>query len=364
LPILISTFLLPAFSAFILTAIITPLVIGLYRRRGWVDDPAKESRPKNTHSHPVPRGGGIPIFIALAIAGFFFLGADKHFLGILTAALILTLVGIADDIYDLSPYLRLLTTTVAALIVVGAGIGIAFITNPFGPPGSVIHLNTPQIPIFLFGKLRTIWVISDLFALVWILWMSNIVNWSKGLDGQMPGFVAIAAVFMGLFSLRFSSDVTQWEVTSLAAITAGAYAGFLLFNFFPQKIMPGYGGGTLAGFLLAILAILSGAKVAAMILILAIPTTDALASIIRRLYQGKSPVWGDRGHLHHHLLDSGWSRPQIALFYWAATFVLGLLSLKLNSAQKIFTIALAALITSGVLLWLKYLTQATRSHET
>jgi len=194
--------------------------------------------------------------------------------------------------------------------------------------------------------------------------MSNIVNWSKGLDGQMPGFVAIAAVFMGLFSLRFSSDITQWEVTSLAAITAGAYAGFLLFNFFPQKIMPGYGGGTLAGFLLAILAILSGAKVAAMILILAIPTTDAIVSIIRRVYQGKSPVWGDRGHLHHHLLDSGWSRPQIALFYWAATFVLGLLSLKLNSAQKIFTIALAALITSGILLWLKYLTQATRSHET
>jgi UDP-GlcNAc:undecaprenyl-phosphate GlcNAc-1-phosphate transferase len=271
----------------------------------------------------------------------------------LLGAFILTIIGVLDDIFDLSPYVRILTTILAALVVVAAGIGIAYFTNPFGPPGSIIHIDQPQIAFYLFGKTRSIWVIADLFAVIWILWMANIVNWSKGLDGQMPGITAIAAIFIGLLSLRYVSDVTQWPVIKLATITAGAYLGFLVWNFYPQKIMPGYGGGSLAGYLLAVLAILSVAKVATMILILAIPTADAGYTIIRRLLRGKSPVWGDRGHLHHRLLDAGWTKPQIALFYWFTTALLGFLSLQLNSTQKLFTIAMITLIIGGFLIWLK-----------
>ncbi len=345
-------FLSPALAALFISVLTTPLVIKLYTHQGWLDDPQKNKHAKVTHQHPVPRGGGIPVFLSILIAGSFFLGLDKHFLGILFGSLFLTIVGTLDDIHNLSPYIRIITTIIAGLFVVAAGIGIAYVTNPFGPPGSIIPFNQPQIAFDFLGKTRTIWVLADIFALLWILWMANIVNWSKGLDGQMSGFVAIAAVFIGLLSFRFVDDITQWQVIQLAAITAGAYAGFTIFNFYPQKIMPGYGGGSLAGFLLAVLAILSGAKLAAMILIIGIPTMDAIYIILRRLSQGKSPVWGDRGHLHHRLLDANWSKPQIALFYWLTTFALGVLALKLNSTQKLFTIITIALTTGGLILWL------------
>lgn len=355
----LNLFLAPAAFSFFISLVFTPITIWIYRHFKLLDDPKQNHHAKVTHQQPVPRGGGIPIFISLALAGMFFLGLDKHFIGILAGAAVLALTGIADDIFDLSPYLRIFTTAIAALLVVAAGIGVAYITNPFGPSGGVINLDQPQISFNFLGQARTIWVAADILALVWILWMANIVNWSKGLDGQMPGFVSIAAVFIGLLSLRFITDVTQWEVIKLAAITAGAYAGFLVFNFYPQKIMPGYGGGSLAGFLLAVLAILSGAKVAAMILILAIPTADAAITVTRRLLRGKSPVWGDRGHLHHHLLDIGWSKPQIAVFYWFSTFVLGILTLTLTSTQKLFTIIMVGFVTGGSLLWIKLLKTTT-----
>ncbi len=358
MPTFSSLFFLPAFFAFILSASITPLVILLYRHFRLVDDPRQNRHAKVTHTRPVPRGGGIPIFLTLALLGLIFIGPDKHFLGILSGAAILACVGVLDDIFNLSPYLRVATGILAALAVVAAGIGIAFITNPFGPPGSVIHLNRPQIAFTFAGTTHTIWVLADLFAFIWILWTSNIVNWSKGLDGQMPGFVAIAALFLGLLSFSFAGDFTQWPVITLAAITSGSFLGLLFFNFYPQKIMPGYGGGSLAGFLLAVLAILSGAKVAALILILGIPMADATFTIIRRLLHGKSPVWGDRGHLHHRLFDAGWSKPKIAYFYWGATAFLGLLTLQLNSTQKVFTIATISLITAGLILWLKLISHS------
>jgi len=351
---LINLFLAPGLIALIISTLTTIGVIKLYTRLGWVDDPLTNKHVKVTHKYPTPRGGGIPIYLALLVAGCLFLGLDKHFLGILTGATILAIVGVLDDIHDLSPYVRLITGALASLAVVAAGIGIAYITNPF-VPGTVLHLNQPQLIFNFLGGTHTIWVIADIFALIWILWTQNIVNWSKGVDGQMPGFIAIAAIFIGILSLRFVGDTSEWQVARLAAITAGAYLGFLPFNFYPQRIMPGYGGGSLGGFLLAVLAILSGAKVAALILILGIPMLDAAYTVLRRLLRGKSPVWGDRGHLHHRLLDLGWTKPQIALLYWSITAIFGILALYFNSRQKLYTIIATALIFGGVLLWLKFL---------
>lgn len=343
----------PLFLSLLISGLVTPLVIVLYTKLNLLDDPQKNKHIKTVHQKPVPRGGGIPILIAILVCSLVFLGIDKHIVGILTGALVLVVVGVFDDIFDLSPYLRLITTILAALFVVASGIGIAYITKPFGQVGETISLSSPQIPFTLFGQQKTVWVLSDFFALIWILWLSNIVNWSKGVAGQMPGFVGIAAFFIGLLSLKFATDTTQWEVATLAGITSGAYFGFLFFNYYPQKIMPGYGGGSLAGYMLAVLSILSGAKLAALVLTLGIPFADALITIFRRICRKKSPVWGDRGHLHHRLLDSGWSIPQISWFYWIATLILGILSLQLNSNQKLFTIALTILATAGLIIWLK-----------
>lgn len=339
---------LPFLVSFSISLLITPLVIKLYHHFNLLDDPRRHRHPKVVHEYPVPRGGGIPIFLSILLTSLFFLPLDKHLIGILSGALILTIIGILDDIYDLNPYLRLVAGLVAACCVIGAGIGIAFITNPFN---GIIRLDQPQIPFFLLGKTRTIWVLSDLFALFWILWCQNFVNWSKGIDGQLPGIVVVAGLTITLLSLKFSADITQWEVTILAIILAASYLGFLPFNFYPQKIMPGYGGGSLAGFFLAVLTILSTTKVGTAMIVLCVPMVDAFYSVLRRVLRKQSPVWGDKGHLHHRLLDLGMSKRKIAIFYWLISAFFGFLALNLNSTQKFYTIVLLVVILGGFLLW-------------
>ena len=325
----------PIFVSLGVSALVTAGVIRVYRLLGWLDDPRQKRHPKVVHTYPVPRGGGIPILIAVAVAAATFLGVDRHILGILTGALVLTIVGVMDDRWDLNPYLRLGLGVVAALMVVGAGIRIDFITNPWG---GVINLQSWQ---------------ADIFAVVWMVWLMNMVNWSKGVDGQLPGIVAVAAITIGLLSLRFSADVASWPVTILAMVVAGAYLGFLPFNMYPQKIMPGYGGGALGGYFLAVLAILSTAKVGTALVVLGVPLVDAGYVMMRRLWAGRSPVWGDRSHLHHKLMDVGWGKRRIAAFYWGITAILGLVALSLNAQQKVYTIVTLAVVLGGWLLWLK-----------
>lgn len=343
-------FFLPFVVSCVLAFLATFLVRAVYLRLRWLDDPSLHHHPKVVHTSPTPRGGGLAIYMAVLVSSLVFLGLDKHLFGILVGGLILTSVGLLDDRFDLNPYLRLFLGLLAAACVVGGGIGIAFISNPFD---GIFHLDWPRISFSFFGN-HSIWVLSDLFALLWIVWCMNIVNWSKGVDGQLPGIVVVAAVVISLLSLRFTEDITQWEVSVLSAITAGAYFGFLPWNFYPQKIMPGYGGGSLAGYLLATLAILSGAKVATAILVLGIPMMDAVYTILRRLARGRSPVWGDRGHFHHRLLDLGWTKPRIAIFYWSVSATLGFLALQLNAKQKLYTIVTLAVVVGGVLLWLNF----------
>jgi UDP-GlcNAc:undecaprenyl-phosphate/decaprenyl-phosphate GlcNAc-1-phosphate transferase len=349
---------LPLILSFTASFLITPLVIKIYKKKGWLDDPKKTKHPKVVHKYPVPRGGGIPIFLSLLLTSLFFLPLDKHLIGILIGGFLILIIGILDDFYNLSPYLRLGVGFLAALSVVAVGIGIPYLTNPLG---GIIKLNQPQIPIFIFGKLRTIWVLADIFALLWITWTMNFVNWSKGVDGQLPGIVVVAALIIGLLSFRFSADITQWPVLILALITAGAYLGFLPWNFYPQKIMPGYGGGALAGYLLAVLTILSTTKVGTGIMVLAIPMIDALYTIIRRLKSGHSPVWGDKGHLHHKLMDIGWGKRRIAVFYWLISGLFGILALTLNSQEKFYTIILISLIFGGIVLWLNYFISSSKA---
>lgn len=346
---LANIFWLPLIISGVVAGLVSPMVIRVYRKRGWVDDPKDKVHPKVVHTYPVPRGGGIVIMAALGVGAVKFLGLDKHILGILLGALVIAGVGWWDDVKDVNPYIRLLAGFLAAGCVVASGIGIAFITNPFGP--GVLLLNEPQIPIYLFGQLHTIWLWSDIFALLWIVWCMNMMNWSKGVDGQLPGVVVIAAMVIAVLSLQFTEDVTQWSVLILAAITAGAYLGFLPWNFYPQKMMPGYGGGALAGYLLAVLSILSGAKLATLILVLGVPMIDAVYVIVRRLAARQSPVWGDRRHFHHKLMDLKWGKRRIAVFYWLMTLSLGVLALQLNARQKAFTILLLVLMFGGVLLW-------------
>jgi len=318
----------------IISLVTTPIVRNLFIKLKFVEHPLeKQKKSKNaTALSSVPRGGGISIFIAITFTCLLFLPLDKHLKGILLAALLTLIVGVWDDIKDISPKIRLFTNIVAALIVVGSGIGIAFVSNPFG---GIIDLSYPRLSFEFFGS-HTIWIISDILAIIWIVWCQNIVGWATGVDGQLPGFVSISAFFIGLLGLRFATDITQWPVIILAGVVCGAYLGFLPFNVFPQSIMPGYSGKSLAGLLLAILAILSGAKLATLIFLLGIPMIDAIFVLIKRIINKKPLMRSDGSHLHHQLLKIGWTRHQIAMFYWLLSFCLGLLALFLNSSQKFY----------------------------
>lgn len=338
--------------SFLLAVGVSPVIIYWYRSQHWVDDPARSPHAKKTHTIPVPRGGGIVVAIAIFLSALLFLHWDSYLLAIILGMFLLAVAGFLDDVFDIHPIIRLGVGLIAALLVVGSGIGIAYVSNPFG--SGVIHLDQPQLVFELLGEKRAIWILADIFAVFFIIWNMNIVNWSKGVPGQMPGFVSIALIFIGILSTQFVDDPTQFNVAQLAFAASGAFAGLLVWNWYPQKLMPGYGAGSLAGYFLAILAILSGAKVATTLMVLAVPTADAIFTIARRIRAGKSPFWGDRGHMHHKLIDVfQWSQPKVAIFYWISSLVLGLLSLYLNSMQKLITIALVLALVFGVLLYAK-----------
>lgn len=342
----------PFIISLFVSVAITPLIIALYKKNSWLDDPEKNQHAKKTHLQAVPRGGGLTIFLTILLLSIFILQWDKYLIAIFVGALLLTVVGVLDDIFDLSPYLRLFTGLIAALIVVGSGIGIAYVSNPFGP--GVIHLNEPQWHFFLFGSWHSLWILSSFFAVVFLMWNMNIINWAKGVDGQLPGFVTVSAIFIAVLAERFNDAPTQFNVASLSLIVAGAFAGLLYWNFYPQRIMPGYGAGSLAGYFLSVLAILSGAKVATTLMVLAVPMADGVFTILRRLIAGKSPFWGDRGHLHHKLMDDyGWGRRRISLFYIACSILMGVLSIYLNTQEKIIAIILTTLFVFIFLIYSK-----------
>lgn len=351
--LLISSVLVSLFVAFLTT----PLVITFACRLGIVDNPRRRLHPATLHSKSVPRGGGIPVYVAILVASLLFLTIDKRLTGVLVGGFIVVAIGFLDDRKDMNPYIRLLGQFLAALLVVGSGIGIAFIS---GPLGGIIDLSGPKLGFELLGEHREIWIISSFFALLWIVGLMNAVSWSSGVDGQLSGFVSIAALITTLLSLRFSMDMNQWPVIILSAIVFGAFLGFLPWHMYPQKIMPGFGGATLGGYMLAVLSILATAKVGTLLLVLAIPVIDALYIILRRILAGKSPVWGDRGHLHHRLLDAGFSKQQVAIFYWVATALLGIVSLYLNAAQKFYIIIGIALSMGGLILWINSFLQLSK----
>ncbi|OGM10842.1 hypothetical protein A2Z22_03075 [Candidatus Woesebacteria bacterium RBG_16_34_12] len=347
---LIKLTIISGISACLISYLSSPLVIKFANKIGIIDDPKKNKHPKVIHTYPIPRGGGLACYIALILSALLFLPFDKHLLGILAGATMVIIVGLLDDKFDLNPYLRLCLGFIAACAPIAAGIGIAFISNPFN---GIIDLSNPQINFYFLGEQRSIWILSDLFAFFWIIFLMNMLNMgAKGVDGQLPGVVTIAAFAIAALSLKFSADITQWPITILAAITAGAYLGFLPWNIYPQKIMPSYGGATLAGYLLAILSILSTTKVGTLFVVLGVPLIDTCYTILRRVASGKSPVWGDRGHLHHKLLDAGLTKKQVAYFYWMATAILGILALNLNASSKLYTILGITILIGGLLLFL------------
>jgi UDP-GlcNAc:undecaprenyl-phosphate GlcNAc-1-phosphate transferase len=347
------TTLITAFLVSLIVSIIaTPFTIWLAKKYKWVDDPKKRPHPAHIQNRVIPRAGGLPIYIAIITGLLIFIPLNKAIIGIIIAITLLLIVGLLDDKFsDFSPFPRLGFQILAALTVVLAGIGITFITNPFG---GILYLDAINIPIYFFGE-HHILLIADLLALIWITWIMNVVNWSKGVDGQMPGVMTIAFLVIGFISYRFfiQGDPNQFNIALIAFIVAGAALGLLYFNWHPAKILPAFSGSTILGFMLATVAILSGGKLATAIIVLLVPAIDFFYTFFRRIVSGKSPFFGDQKHLHHLLLQRGWSHQKISLFFMGCSTILGILVINLSSKEKLFTLLLGTVIITGAIVWLQ-----------
>lgn len=329
--------LIPPFAvAFLLVYFIAPRFLTWAKEKGIVTDPASHSHPAMVLTKPSARGGGLIFTIGLLITTILFTNITKEILGILTAVILLALLGFADDYQNThqksklrfleSPYLRLALLLFIVFVTTLFKIKIDIVNNPFN---GILQLSTYTITI---GGL-TLGLVSTIVTTLWVTWILNLLSWSNGIDGQYCGIVGIASIVIAILALRFEPLKEIHEnYAKLAVIAAGASFGLIKYTWHPSKIMWGLGAMT-AGIVISSLSILINSKVTTSVLILLIPFLDASITFLRRLVQKKNPLKGDRGHLHHILLDRGWSVQKIAFFYWITTALFG--AIGILSAERL-----------------------------
>lgn len=338
---------LPLIVGFFISYISTPFIIKLANKYGFIDDPKTHKHPAIIHNQPLPRAGGLPMYIALVIGSIIFFSPLSLLISsILLGGALVVIVGLLDDRYDLSPYVRFLINFICAVIVILGGVSLPFITNPLG---GILHFNQLVIP---FSSLVIQFPLSHILAVIWIVWVMNMLNWSKGVNGQMPGIAAVSALIIGIASLRIA-DPTTSTAARMAFLVGGAALGYLPYNFY-GKMLPGY-SSTILGFMLGVLSLISGVKLATAILVMGVPMTDAVFTIVRRLFSKRSPFWHDKEHLHHLFLQLGMGQHMIAILYWCFSLLLGFIALSLSSKGKLFAIILVGILVVSIILTLRLL---------
>ena len=350
-------YLLIIFFAGLLAFLLTGFVRNLAIKKQILSVP----RERDVHQKPIPRLGGVAIagtiIVTLLVVNLFNpqllnftaesrFGFDRHLLGVIVGMIIITLIGVWDDLTDLKPRWQFLLQFLAASVIIASGIGIDYIRSPWG----LIPLNQWHWPLFTIGNYSTsITLWSDLFTMVWLVIIMNVINWLDGLDGLATGISGIAAFMLFVLSLLIGDHTAT---TILALIVAGAAFGFLPWNWHPAKIFMGSSGSYGLGFVLAVLAIISGGKLATAILVLGLPVFDAIWVASKRIFAGRSPLSADRSHLHHRLIDSGLSvRKSVGLLYVIA-LIFGILALIDSDAQAKLVLILwvvAVLVILGAL---------------
>ncbi|HCB18759.1 TPA: hypothetical protein DEP34_00025 [Candidatus Uhrbacteria bacterium] len=319
--------------AFVLAFFGTVAVTRVALRFGLIDRP-DESR--KVHHHPIPQLGGLAIYVAVGTVTFVvllftpFLTSGEityhHYVGILLGGLLLMIGGIVDDRYRLPPSLSIVAPACAALLAIVCGVEVEKLTNPFG---GVFTLAAWQ---------------SDLLVFAWLMGVMYTTKFLDGLDGLATSVSSIGILMMMLLALTIT--YYQPDVALFAAIILGALLGFLFWNYHPASIFLGEGGSTLVGFLLGVLAVISGGKLATALLVLGIPIMDVLWVILRRGKQGglRALFRGDRKHLHHRLLDLGWGQRRVVLFYVFVSTSCGILALLLQSDEKLVALIILAVL--------------------
>ncbi len=327
--------------SFILALFITPIVKKVAKYFNVLDLPGPV---RKIHSKPVPLFGGLAIYSAFVISLILYLTFGlpdfnivpmKFYLGLIFGGGILIVGGIIDDKYNLPPKILWIFPALASLVVVlcGIGIGIKFLTNPFGGQISLDYYiyNTPLSAIFIW------------------LWMMGMIFTTKlldGLDGLCSGIALIGG--LTIFAISLGERINQPITATLAIMFSGVLFGYLIFAFNPASIFLGESGSTFLGFVLGALSVILGAKIATALLVMGIPILDVAWVIVKRLWYKRSPFSGDRQHLHFRLLDIGLSQKQAVLVLYGISAIFGTIAVFLQSMGKL--IALLSLFVLMVII--------------
>lgn len=323
------------------------------------------TRNRDIKRSKIARIGGVAIFFSFFVAiaalalifradfnfgGLRFLGLDSKFIGILLAGFLVVISMFFDDVFELRAWQKLGFQILVAIIAIASGIGIDTLTNPFG---GIINLNSVYIALFTYHGTTfhfSLW--SDLLTLVWLVGMMNVINFVDGIDGLAGGVSTIAA--LTIFLLSISVAVNQPSVALIAIILAGAAIGFLFWNFPPAKIYMGDSGSMFLGFMLGILPLISGGKLATAFLVLGFPIVDGLFVAGGRILRGKNPfTTPDKTHLHHRFLSAGFSPRAAVLSLYAIAAAFAWVALRSTTINKIIASIILVLLLVGIIVLLR-----------
>ncbi len=320
-------------TALVMSFAATPVVKIFAQKVGAMDVP-KDGR--RMHDHPIPRLGGLAMFLGFLLATLIFSKIDTQVRGMLLGCVVIVIAGVIDDIRPLKWWSKLLLQLIAAGIATAHGIRIEVFTNP---------------NLFSEGWLILGWL-SIPITILWIVLVTNSVNLIDGLDGLAVGVSGIGSVAMLVIALL----VSEGNVAIIMAALAGACLGFIPFNLNPAKIFAGDTGALLLGYVLATMSVIGMFKTYAILsfllpfLVLALPLFDTIFAIVRRVAHGQSPMHADRGHVHHRLIDMGLSQKQaVAILYCVSTvFGLAAVVLATSGKMKALVILLAVLAVGAI----------------
>lgn len=255
-------------------------------------------------------------------------------IGLLLGIALLGISCFLDDRHQISPKTRLALQMMIALLLFATGSRIYTLTNPLAGilPDAYLKLDTWVVHAPLFGGLP-VW--SGVFTVLWLMLTINALNWFDGIPGQVTTLSTIGFLTIGLLSL--SDRVNQPALALLAFILAAISFASFLFDFPPPRVVLGDSGSMFFGLMLGALTIFAGGKVATAFLVLGVPLIDCFFVIVRRIWNGKSPLKGSQSgeHLHHRLLAKGWTPKQVIFLTASIGLLFGGTALFLSSFQKL-----------------------------
>jgi UDP-GlcNAc:undecaprenyl-phosphate/decaprenyl-phosphate GlcNAc-1-phosphate transferase len=328
-------FILPFLMTFVLTVVLIILAIEISKKISWIG--RKSSR--HIRGGNISRMGGLVMIVVFNLAIYLNqdLAITPELYGFSLGTIIFLIIGFWDDLREIFWEIQLFIQVAVAVFVFIMGIRIYYITNPFS--GGIIKLDSGIAVIF-----------SVILVIFWIMLLINAINWSDGIDGLSSGITFIAATV--IFFLSFRPEVNQPPIAIISAILMGTTLGFLVFNFYPSKIIAGTTGSMFMGFSLAVLAIFSGTKIATALLTLAIPIVDFLWVIGERIKNKKSVFLPDKNHLHYKLMELGWSQKKIVWIYWTITAFIAVVALNTRAIGKAATMAIVAVIMMVIIFFI------------